>query len=191
LLDTPDRKYDPHRSPLKNNWFHHVYAMLPDFVPKSARHVGYYEDNQKTERGSLLAFIATRTDRSTRSLETLWGYLKPHLDELVPKSEWERKKVGETVQALIDMHDAIAKMPNFEAKLAELNAESRSLEEGVVPHIAYGREPPFRTLYEEFTETIKTEIDTAWLASFWARRQHEGNREVVLKILRELHARYP
>lgn len=189
LLGAKPEAYDAGEPRVKVNAFHHLYRTRPAWMPRADRSLGYYADAEVDPAHAALAVLVARADRGPESVELLWGFLAPHLDTLLPKSAWDEAGLGQTVRDLIAAHDFMMG-GDGEAELEALYAKCRALEsDTALGNDVYGRSEAFHAIFAAY-DRPEIAAPSAWFVSFWARRQHEGNREVVRRMLQELLAKY-
>ncbi len=190
LLAAPQAHYDATASKLKTNYFHHVYLMLPSYAPAIDRNVGYYTPPERDGKDEDFAFLVRYADRSPASVRLLYRFLEPHLEAFVPADIYVTE-IRPTVIALRQAHLHLSRMKNSKAALQKLYRDLKALERKPAKG-AYGRAVGLDELcapFEAVMKKVDSPISGTWLLTFWARREGEGNRAVVLELLGKLDAK--
>jgi hypothetical protein len=166
-------------------------AQVPSFVDIGPRseYIQYADDEFKTDYQSLRAFLMMRIDRSPENIQFLYDTFGDFL-----KYALRDKDVAQEIQELIETHNFLATVPDYEEKC---RAVLRSVKRWDLEHARNGiieggsilarQRALFAPVIDEKTAQ-GGEFETASLArySFWLRRIDEGNHQVVYKILWDL-----
>ena len=190
---------------ITSNYFLYVYHALPGFVPEDERHNGYYshEPSNLTRREKLLAYAIYRLDRSPENIENLFQCVKPVLRELVPPQTYEKMGIKSKVNGLIDSYDQISGIEDYEDKLSKAYAVADTM---TGQFIDYGERKVFRKFEDSAYGFSVYDLNKHIMEylipgqerfhsmpadpSFWMRRHHEGNMELVYSILLEIQEMY-
>ena len=201
---------NPHRGDIESKYFWYVYNALPDFVNKQQRHRGYYEGSSKLPlTAKLLAYSIFRVDRSPENLKALFRYIKPRLKDWLKESTFNYYGLDGTINGLLSAYEIVNKTPNYKQQLNDCYAVLDTLQgrlefdgktEKYIPGTgAYGFDHYELDCYVSRHVTLDMtksyddynyENEVTQHISFWMRRCHEGNMEVVKNILQEVQLMY-
>lgn len=179
-------------------YFNDVYLPLPDFVSKKERHDGYYADmaNKLSDEKRLSSYLIYRIDRSSDNIFAIWYLFKDEFFQVIDNETYVRLEFDQTVKDLLQSFDHIEKFDDSKERLNEAyqsvdSLNHRKLDPGYDAG-AYGT-----SIGEQYTFLMPLMKDDKsdykrqlWAYSFWMRRNHEGNVEVVSNILKEINDHY-
>lgn len=180
------------------NYFREIYLALPDFVSKKERHTGYYNDLPKAQtlKDKWIPYFIYRIDRSSENIFVIWNLYKSHFFEKVDRDTYENLKLDQTVNELLKSYGHIQRTAAFDSVLGRayrltdsLNQKKIALDHDSGPYgISSEDQYPFlRELMQNDNETYTRKL---WSYSFWMRRNHEGNLEIVASLLKEIQGHY-
>ncbi len=188
-----------------SNYFWFIYNALPEFVDKSERHQGYYENqNSQNQADRLLAYAIYRIDRNPENLKRLFNYGKPFIKTVIDKQDYIHNGLKKKVDCLLEIHSKLTKIENYREKMLEASSRADMIR-GKTPSdedfsdfikSAYGfsaydlSELIFLKLGMDANENYDYFYNcfTEW--SFWMRRICEGNMDAVHSILVEISQMY-
>lgn len=173
---------------IKQNYFASVFLLLPDFVSAKYRHLGYYANDAENFdlKKRLAAYSIFRIDRSSENLAVLWNYLKAEHSEMILKGYFT--EFDTTANLLISSFDQLQSIPNVEQTLAAIYSKVDSLDNAKeLPETGYRGtvNDQWPLLEPLMTAEHKIAQDGLWAYSFWMRRFHEENQQMVYSILIE------
>lgn len=184
---------DGWNSGLVNSYFHHVLEPLPEFLPAISSHHGYFRNcggsGDVTEFQGWRAYLFHRMDRSLENVGALWNASKGAVFGLVSAEVYVRNDFQRTVDALLASDRHIRSLRDGATRLErswnDVVEESRGdwTQPCSGPEWANGIDTGLKV-------SNRWDIDENWVASFWMRRHHEGNRDVVRSILLEIQKHY-
>jgi hypothetical protein len=194
----------PFGADITSNYFWFIYNALPKFVGEKERHNGYYKNECDLDfRDRLVAYAIYRVDRSPENIKKIFDYVQPFLTGLMPKTKYEHMNLDKKVNNLIQCNDMLSEINNYKEALTEFynktyTSDGKMIVEGnpaVSKHYndaAYGYST--HVLAEELSKHLNLNRYSALYArpclSFWMRRNHEGNMEVVYDILKRVKGVY-
>jgi hypothetical protein len=169
-------------------------AQVPDFVDIGPRtdYVQYSDENFRTTRQSMLAFLVMRIDRSPENIQKQYDIFGDFI-----KYQLSMRDVTEQINGYIEIYDHIVSMPNARRKCADVLNNIRRWDrehansDGIIDGgfiLADQRELFAPILDEKTANEDKYELQRLSRYSFWLRRFDEGNEEVVYNILKDLSA---
>lgn len=190
---------NPIRNHVLVNYFWNIYNALPDFVNPRERHQGYYSwENVHDLPNQLIAYSIYRLDRSPENLQRAFRYGRPLITRLMSADAYYGRGLDEVVSKKLRSYENIIKVENYSQRLAQAYMHADTLT-GLLSY--YDDEVyfnPINPAYGLDVYTLNT-IITSYLfpgshihfhshnsLSFWMRRNHEGNMEVVYHILLEI-----
>ncbi len=164
-----------------------ITKRLPMFLPKYSRFSHPYTEEKELRKmynsdKQLFAYLFHRIDRNPLIVKWLWAAWKETIFSNISTKTYFRKGFYDYTEALIKTYDTITSRDNYSDALDQAyqnlatNKCELYLEDCIPESIRY---------YEDGWRT-----DWMWAPSFWARRFHEGNQEVVYNILKEISAHY-
>lgn len=139
------------------------------------------------------SYLHARLNRKNKFLKKLWGTFGDNLlSLLVPHF-----KVGSNnyryVDALIRTYDGIIAQDEYEKKIAAILLRLDADEPSPASMIDYMQPILVKEIETEFERTTGSDYykwqDVQWFHSFWVRRFKEGNKEMVLEVLKQIRAR--
>ncbi|MGM0375454.1 MAG: hypothetical protein ACQEQ0_01615 [Bacteroidota bacterium] len=192
---------------ISSNYFWYVYNALPDFVSGDERHSGYYahaDEKDLNARERLLAYAIYRIDRSPENIQRLFDSFKPLIPKLVSPATYDRMNVREKVNGLIQSYEMVTSFENYEEKLSKAYAVADTMTGQFVDHGSHREFRKFEnSAYGFSAHDLNMHVMEHLLPedhgrihnmpadpSFWMRRNHEGNMEVVYSILQEIREMY-
>jgi hypothetical protein len=186
---------------ITSNYFWSIYHALPEFVDKSERHQGYYENQCDLNRADrLLAYAIYRIDRSPENLKRLFNFARPIIKEAITSQSSSYKRIRNKINILLGTYSMMIQIDNYREKMLNVSSKADMINGRTESdkdfsnyrHSAYGF-----TSYD-LAELICFELgisrhgnyygSTEW--SFWMRRIREGNMEEVHSILVEISEMY-
>ena len=184
-----------------SNYFWYIYNALPEFVDKSERHQGYYE-NQTDLKGAdrLLAYAIYRIDRSPENLRRLFEYARPLIKAAISKEEYQYNRLSDKVNGLLGIHSQIIKIKDYKEKMLTVSAKADMIsgKTGSTEDFSRFRDSAYGFSCYDLADLICFEFGISrhdsyfcspdW--TFWMRRIREGNMEEVHSILEEISQMY-
>jgi len=191
---------------ITSNYFWYVYNALPRFVSQDERHGGYYAHGRASKYSSrerLLAYAVYRLDRSPENIRRLFNSFKPVITQMVDRSLYEKMGVEQKVERLIDSYNVVTSFNNYKEKLSGAYAVADTMTGKFVDHGDHREFREFENSAYGFSAHDLNEHVMKHLVprqerfhsmpadlSFWMRRNHEGNMDVVYSILLEIQKMY-
>lgn len=180
---------------VSSNYFWYVYNSLPSFVDEMERHKGYYENQgPKVFKKQLMAYGIYRIDRSPENIKRLWSFAKPVLKTVIPMSSYERMGLRRKVNGLINSYEKLERIEDYSVKLEEFYKQTftpgGALKNKEDAQGAYGLS--VHDLNQKIFKYLEGDRHMMGMPSlsFWMRRNHEGNIDTVIEILREIQGMY-
>lgn len=186
---------------ITSNYFWYVYNALPEFVDKSERHHGYYENENDQDRADrLLAYAIYRIDRSPENLTRLFAYARPLIKSTISKELYNRSGLNDKVNGLLGIHSQLIKIENYKEKMLSVSSKADMIT-GETPsdedfsnytNSAYGFTAwdLSQLICSELGMSIHNDCYCTPDWTFWMRRIREGNMEAVHSILMEVSEMY-
>ena len=163
-----------------------ITKRLPYYLPKFSRFSHPYTEESEfrqmhNSNNQLFAYLFHRLDRNSVILEWMWKAWKETVFKNIPLKTYFGKSFYDYTEGLIQTYDTITSRDNY----IELLAEGYH-------NLAVNKND---NIYDCIPETVRYEenswrVDWTWTSGFWARRFHEGNQELIYKILKEISAHY-
>lgn len=196
------------QNPLNNlfttNYFWFIYNALPNFVSENERHSGYYtNENQQPSDEKLLAYSIYRIDRSPENLQKIFDFAKPNLKKIVTEQMYFDNGMDIKINSLMTTYEQIAEIEDYKKLLTDAYNHTDTAtgyfyegENGKqvfeLFNDAYGK------AHYSVSEIICQHLGLdrysilygSYEASFWMRRNHEGNMQKVYEILSEIQKTY-
>lgn len=182
-------------------YWEYIVNQLPVYVDYGQQYDAYSALVDK--KGQQLAFLTYRMSREGKNISKLFNASKETLYQLIDKEKFHEYRFDEYVLTLIDAYTHLKGLEDYDAQMKRIYA-GVMLEDK--DEDIFGRTSNQYPIYEPvINEEIQTNYfgsngmvinqygeytDVLWFHSFWVRRYHEGNSEVVLKILNELKTHY-
>lgn len=191
-LSKPLLNDDGYKSALKNSYFHNVTVLLPKFLPVNSRHEGYYSNSEdRVTYKTAMAYFIHRTRRSNENIELLWSIWKGYIFEKLTPEMYVDLDFYRSVETLIETFDSIKTVPGYKDLLQSSWDRIEQIHNGAEldEYGVYGMDW-YLGIEEQLLFNNQHDVNIAWLSSFWIRRYHEGNYEVVEQILREIREHY-
>lgn len=207
LKEYLDNRVTTGQNPLNNSvttaYFWHIYNALPDFVDSRERHHGYYvNQNRQALTEKLKAYAIYRIDRSPENIKKAFGFARPYLKHVVSQAEYDHHRFGEIIDGLLKTYRGIVAVENYKEKLNAFynryytSTGKMKVEENENIKEVYNSAYGFSAY--ELNEQLSAELGFdryspyygSYYLSFWMRRIHEQNAEVVKQILTEIKAVY-
>jgi hypothetical protein len=139
---------------------------------------------------AAFALLVHRLWRSPAYVEKLWTAVREPVFAAISLSDYDQREFGKTVEALLRAHARIAAIPGCQPLLKETLAKLQALHQNPSKRNGVYGWPWIEAYDERLLVEDESGISSAWLASFWVRREAEGTREIALSILREIKAHY-
>jgi len=190
LLSQPRANDDGWRSGLKNSYFHHVVSVLPARLPSFTRHDGYHTKANASLRDQYIAYFLHRVDRDPVVIQRLWNMWQNVVLERISVRKYVELDFHSSVEALLYNWEYIGNHFGYQDTLKQCYDDlekmhwDESNKDGVYGWDWYSRIPDCLYIDNPWG------VSQSWTASFWVRRYHEGNHEVVERILREIKSYY-
>lgn len=192
---------NPISSGIVSNYFWFIYNALPNFVDKTERHNGYYAgENKQSFEEKLKAYSIYRINRNSENIQLLFNIIKPQLKKILSTEEYKNLQVDQEVNSLIKSYEYIVKINNYK-KL--LNDSYNHVDTATGVFYIYENKKIFTKFSEAYGRSaydiehiisshlgIREEIYGLNNLSFWMRRNHENNMEIVYSILKEINNIY-
>lgn len=186
---------------IESNYFWYIYNALPEFVDKSERHHGYYENqNDQNQADRLLAYAIYRIDRSPENLKRIFAYVRPLIKTTVSQEFYERGTLGDKVSVLLAIHSELVKIENYKEKMLSLSARTDMITGKTASSKDFSgfKDSAYGFTSWDLAQLICSELgiishDNYYCTpdwSFWMRRIREGNMEAVHSILVEISEMY-
>lgn len=194
----------PFGTDITSNYFWFIYNALPQFIGEKERHNGYYKNECDLDfRDRLVAYAIYRVDRSPGNIQKIFDYTQPFLTGLMPKAKYRHMNLDQKVNNHIHCYDMLTEIENYKELLTDFYSKTYT-EEGKMKvegnpdvrkhynNAAYGYASYL--LAEEISKRLDLSRHSALYGqpclSFWMRRNHEGNMEVVYDILEKVKKMY-
>lgn len=179
--------FDMHEdSHLSQRYFATVYNNLPAFVSPKERHQGYYANEQQSDfYGQLLSYFVYRIDRSPDNIQRIWDALGSTLMNRIDRALYTELHIKKWLDLHLATYEHLRSQPNYKTQLT--NAYNQLQREHSNDHSIYDQ----AEFLSPLMENDPYESDSSLTAySFWMRRHHEGNADVVAQILKEASAHF-
>lgn len=189
---------------IRGNYFWNIYNALPSFVSAKDRHTGYNMGAREyTNNEQLMAYAIWRIDRSSDNILRLFKFAKPLIKSIVPDNNYSSWGIETYVNEAIHSYSEIANIPNYNMLLHNAYAQADTttgafMWEGKSRYFRSFENSAYGFTADELNQIISSHLGfdrhnnlstSPWL-SFWMRRNHEGNIQVVYDILNQIREMY-
>lgn len=196
-------KGNPLNKKMHTSYFWYIYNPLPDFVDSKERHHGYYMHQQKkySAQDRRVAYAIYRIDRSPSNLKRGYAFVKPIIRQVLPSAQFNYNNAGEILRGLLDSYDAITSVDGYTKKFDDfwdryytssgaMRTDNPKVKEEYDTAYGFSSSLLAEHLSAEFGfDRYNSMYGSLWL-SFWMRRHHEGNMDVVHDILLDIAKMY-
>lgn len=180
--------------------FRRTFSFLIDAdIPSDLEDTEGTEIPENETNGYRFIEIVDEVDRNPAKIAGAFESYNHMLYALLDKKLYVESDLEKVVNILIQSHEDIEKFEKSDQGFKNIYQEMKAPKKDfdfIDVHYDFVSKYMSSEI-KDYLDYIKTENefeatqnDIVWVYSFWARRDHEGNREEVLNILKEIKANY-
>ena len=169
----------------KVTYWEYVVSQLPDWIPFPDHYGGYVEE--QSDWNLMLGALVYSMDRDAAFLRSTFDHFKEAIYENISPEEFQGNGFDITIDRLLIAHDDIQQKASGDVLES---IYSQMLHDPT--HDIWDRQDNRYAFLSPITQgsPISETYDLDWFYSFWVRRHHEQNTEVVFQILMEIKRHY-